>query len=283
MGVADQTTTASGSDSREFTMSYENFLHIREVAHRITGITLSDHKQNMIYGRLARRLRALNLTSFDDYCKLLVDDTPEVNEFINAITTNLTAFFREKHHFDFLKNTALPRLLRNNVRSKRLRIWSAGCSTGEEPYSIAMTLAACSGFAHWDAKILATDLDSNVVAKGQAGIYQEDRCTGIPDEYTRYLKRNPSTGEIKVRESVQKSIAFKQLNLLHSWPMKGPFDVIFCRNVVIYFDQETQKKLFARYHQILADGGYLFIGHSENLSRVSSDFTSLGKTMYQKK
>ncbi|HEY7772651.1 MAG TPA: protein-glutamate O-methyltransferase CheR, partial [Marinagarivorans sp.] len=209
MGVADQKTMASGSDYREFTMSYENFADIRDVAYRITGITLSDHKQNMIYGRLARRLRALNLTSFDDYCNLLSEDTPEINEFINAITTNLTAFFRENHHFDFLKNTAFPRILHNNAGSKRLRIWSAGCSTGEEPYSIAMTLAASPGFAHWDAKILATDLDSNVVAKGRAGIYQEDRCTGIPDEYTRYLKRNPSTGEIKVRESVQQKIAFK--------------------------------------------------------------------------
>ena len=146
-----------------------------------------------------------------------------------------------------------------------------------------MTLSATAGFNQWDAKVLATDLDTNVVEKGRQGVYQEDRCTGIPDEYTRYLKRNSSTGEIKIRDDVKEKIAFKQLNLLHQWPMKGPFDIIFCRNVVIYFDQETQKKLFARYHEMLADGGYLFIGHSENLNRVSSDFISLGKTMYQKK
>ena len=274
---------APSQGNREFTMTYANFAHIRDIAYDLTGITLSDHKQNMIYGRLARRLRALGLSSFDDYCNLLSEDSPELHEFINAITTNLTAFFRENHHFDFLKTTAFPNIIRKNMASKRLRIWSAGCSTGEEPYSIAMTLSATAGFNQWNAKILATDLDSNVVDKGRRGIYQEDRCTGIPNEYTRYLKRNPSTGEIKIREDVQEKIAFKQLNLLHQWPMKGPFDIIFCRNVVIYFDQETQKKLFARYHKMLAEGGYLFIGHSENLNRVSNDFTSLGKTMYQKK
>jgi chemotaxis protein methyltransferase CheR len=266
-GVSERSDTSSGSH-REFTMTYADFVHIREIAYELTGITLSDHKQNMIYGRLARRLRALGLNSFDRYCELLEENSPEVHEFINAITTNLTAFFREKHHFDFLRSTAFPSILQKNSATKRLRIWSAGCSTGEEPYSIAMTLSATAGFNNWNAKILATDLDTNVVEKGRNGIYQEDRCTGIPEEFNRYLKRNASTGEIKIREDVQDKIAFKQLNLLHQWPMKGPFDIIFCRNVVIYFDQETQKKLFARYHKMLADGGYLFIGHSENLNRA---------------
>ena len=281
-GLGNRKEEVTG-DNREFTMSYANFVNIREIAYRLTGITLSDHKQNMIYGRLARRLRILGLASFDEYCQLLAEDSFEQHEFINAITTNLTAFFREKHHFDFLKETAFPNIVRKNAASKRLRIWSAGCSTGEEPYSIAMTLSATAGFNQWDAKVLATDLDTNVVEKGRQGIYQENRCADIPSEYARYLKRNASTGEIKIREDVQEKIAFKQLNLLHQWPMKGPFDIIFCRNVVIYFDQETQKKLFARYHEMLANDGYLFIGHSENLNRVSNDFISLGKTMYQKK
>ena len=274
---------AASCEGREFPMTYQNFAHIRDTAYRLTGITLSDHKQNMIYGRLARRLRALNLDSFDTYCDILSEDSPEMHEFINAITTNLTAFFREQHHFDFLKKTALPDLYARNRASRRLRIWSAGCSTGEEPHSIAMTLASSPGFSEWDAKILATDLDSNVVAKGKSGIYIDERCTGIPSEYQRYVKVNEATGEAKIREDVRELIRFKQLNLLHDWPMKGPFDIIFCRNVVIYFDQDTQRKLFARYASMLRDKGYLFIGHSENLSRVSSGFESLGRTMYQKK
>jgi chemotaxis protein methyltransferase CheR len=237
----------------------------------------------MIYGRLARRLRILQLDSFDDYCDLLTEGSPELTEFVNAITTNLTAFFRESHHFDFLINSAFPDLLTRRSNTKKLRVWSAGCSTGEEPYSIAMTLKSFSGFAHWDTKILATDLDSNVLERARRGIYSADKCAGIPQSYSRFLKRNSSTGDIKIRDDLQQQIAFKQLNLLEAWPMKGPFDIIFCRNVVIYFDQETQKRLFSRYHQILADGGYLFIGHSENLNRVSNDFLSLGKTMYKKK
>lgn len=274
---------AENYESREFPMTQRNFTQIREIAYNLTGITLSENKQNMIYGRLARRLRVLNMATFDAYCELISKDTPEINEFINAITTNLTAFFRENHHFDFLSNTVFPEILVKNRASKRLRIWSAGCSTGEEPHSIAMMLASTSGFSNWNAKILATDLDSNVVAKAKSGIYQEDRCTGIPDHYRRYLKSSESDGDFKISDDVRKFITFKQLNLLNEWPMKGPFDVIFCRNVVIYFDQETQRKLFSRYASLLADDGYLFIGHSENLNRVSNDFKSLGRTMYQKK
>lgn len=283
MSVDIKHNNDASSGLREFEMTYQDFVQIRDIAYRLTGITLSDHKQNMIYGRLARRLRILNINTFNDYCALLNNGSPEVDDFINAITTNLTAFFRENHHFEFLKKTALPAIIKKNNTSKKLRIWSAGCSTGEEPYSIAMTLSAQKLFARWNAKILATDLDTNVLEKGRQGIYLEDRCTGIPDEYSCYLKRNSNAGQIKVRDDIRELITFKQLNLLHDWPMKGPFDIIFCRNVVIYFDQETQKKLFARYAKMLTDGGYLFIGHSENLSRVSDAFTSLGRTIYQKK
>lgn len=276
-------SSVSESGQREFHMTRQNFEHIRQTAYKLTGISLSDHKQNMIYGRLARRLRALNLATFNEYCDLLSEDSPELHEFINAITTNLTAFFREKHHFDFLTSEAFPAVQKRNLASRRARIWSAGCSTGEEPYSIAMTLASYSGFSGWDVKILATDLDSNVVAHGKRGVYQQEKVTGIPESCNRFIKKNKHSNEIKIREDIAEKITFKQLNLLHSWPMKGPFDIIFCRNVVIYFDQKTQKELFARYHQMLAPGGYLFIGHSENLNRVSSDFNSLGRTIYQKK
>ena len=268
--------------TREFPMSTANFRHIRDVAYQMTGIILSDHKQNMIYGRLARRLRILNLTSFDDYCALLYENSPESDDFINSITTNLTAFFRESHHFDYLKNQVLPDIQKTNKASRRLRIWSAGCSTGEEPYSIAMTLAEAKGFDGWDCKILATDLDSNVVAAGKSGIYRQERVTGIPTAYNKYFKKIASEDSIEIREDVRKLIVFKQLNLLHEWPMRGMFDVIFCRNVVIYFDAPTQQKLFSRYANILSENGHLFIGHSENLNRVSNAFTSLGRTIYQK-
>lgn len=269
--------------NREFPMTYSNFKHIRDVAHSVTGITLSDHKQNMIYGRLARRLRILNLNSFDDYCELIYEGSPELHEFINAITTNLTAFFRESHHFDYLKGTVLPAIAQKNRATRRLRIWSAGCSTGEEPYSIAMTLASMKGFEGWDCKILATDLDTNVVNTGKAGVYRHERITGVPESYSKYLRVNAADERVEMRDDLRNLIAFKQLNLLNDWPMRGKFDVIFCRNVVIYFDADTQRKLFSRYADILVDKGHLFIGHSENLNRVSSAYDSLGRTIYQKK
>ncbi len=268
---------------REFPMTQANFRQIQDVAYKMTGIALSDHKQNMIYGRLARRLRLLNLDSFDEYCALLYENSPEADEFINSITTNLTAFFRESHHFDYLKNNVLPHILNFNKTSRRLRIWSAGCSTGEEPYSIAMTLAEVKGFEGWDCKILATDLDSNVVAAGKAGIYRHEKIAGIPAAYSKYFKKTTVPDSIEIREDVRNLIAFKQLNLLHEWPMRGSFDVIFCRNVVIYFDVPTQQKLFSRYTDILSSGGHLFIGHSENLNRVSHEFIPIGRTIYQKK
>jgi chemotaxis protein methyltransferase CheR len=280
---APKSVDSARLEMREFGMTYQHFTHIRDIAYRLTGITLSDHKQNMVYGRLARRLRALGLSHFDDYCDLLYEQSPEITEFINAITTNLTAFFREMHHFEYLKKSILPALAVKNAKTRRLRIWSAGCSTGEEPYSLAMTLASTSLFTHWDCKILATDLDSNVVATAKAGLYGADRIDSIPAEYQRFVKQQDGDEIYKIKEDIQALITFKQLNLLNEWPMKGMFDVIFCRNVVIYFDQETQRKLFSRYCDILHSKGHLFIGHSENLNRVSDAFLSLGKTIYQKR
>ncbi|WP_238376372.1 CheR family methyltransferase [Marinagarivorans algicola] len=268
--------------SREFEMTYSSFTIMRDIAYQLTGIVLSDHKQNMIYARLSRRLRVLGVNTFDEYCRLLTVGSTELNEFVNAITTNLTAFFREEHHFKYLKAHILPVLHKKNKHSSRLRIWSAGCSTGEEPYSIAMVLSSQTMFESWDAKILATDLDSSVVAKGREGVYSEERCASIPLQYTQYLQPHLAPGQRSVCDDIRRKIVFKELNLLEAWPMKGPFDIIFCRNVVIYFDKETQKKLFSRYASLLSDGGYLFIGHSENIHQVSQDFKPLGQTIYQK-
>ncbi|MFT7559272.1 MAG: chemotaxis protein methyltransferase CheR [Flavobacteriales bacterium] len=276
-------STEADFSEREFPMTGKDFETIRELSYKITGIKLSDHKRNMIYGRLSRRLRRLGLNSFDEYCALLSQtNSPEEKDFVNAITTNLTAFFREIHHFEYLKSTVIPRLIKMNAASKKIRIWSAGCSSGEEPHSIAMTITSFAELSSWDVKILATDLDSNVVAKGAAGVYALDRAEKIPSSYERYFQHDKCGTKVKIKPEVQSLITFKQLNLLHEWPVKGPFDIIFCRNVVIYFDAPTQKVLFERYANILESEGNLFIGHSENLHNVSGRFASKGRTIYQK-
>lgn len=271
--------------AREFKFSDKDFRTIKQIVHEHSGIALSDAKQDLVYGRLSRRLRHHGLNSFRDYCALLTDsrDDTEFNEFINAITTNLTSFFRENHHFDFLAGQALPALLRENRASRRIRIWSAGCSTGEEPYSIAMVVAEQVP-ADWDVRILATDLDSNVVAKAAAGVYGMERVEGIPIERKRRWLLKGGGGQqglVRVRDELRDLITFRQLNLMHDWPFKGPFDLVFCRNVVIYFDKDTQRVLFKRFADKLARHGYLFLGHSETLHNVSDRFSLLGKTVYR--
>lgn len=275
------------SVDREYAFSERDFAVIRRLVAEHAGIALSEAKRDMVYSRLVRRIRELELGSFREYCQLLQSgDEAEFASFINAITTNLTAFFREPHHFDFLAATALPALLRARQTSRRLRLWSSGCSTGEEPYSMAMVLRESLPAAqHWDTKILATDLDSNVLAHAAAGIYTEDRLGGVEAKrLQRWFKRGrgDNAGKVRVRQELAELITFKQLNLMNTWPMHGPFDVIFCRNVIIYFDKSTQKTLFERYAQLLADDGYLFIGHSETLYRVTDRFRPLGQTIYAK-
>lgn len=270
---------------REYDFSERDFAIIRRLVAEHAGIALSPAKRDMVYSRLVRRIRELELGSFREYCAILESgDEAEFGSFINAITTNLTAFFREPHHFEFLAKTALPALLRARERSRRLRLWSSGCSTGEEPYSIAMTLREVMPATQtWDAKILATDLDSHVLAQAAAGIYTEERLGGLdPKRLQRWFKRGcgDNSGKVRVRQQLADLVTFKQLNLMGTWPMHGPFDVIFCRNVVIYFDKATQKVLFDRYAQLLADDGYLFIGHSESLYRVTDRFRPLGQTIY---
>jgi chemotaxis protein methyltransferase CheR len=241
----------------------------------------------MVYSRLSKRIRKGPYNNFDDFCLAIERGDAEEQDFlINAITTNLTAFFRENHHFEFLADVAIPELLKLNQHTKRLRIWSAGCSTGEEPYSIAMVLRETIPNIHdWDVKILATDLDANVIAHGQAGVYREERIEGLSAERKRrWFKKGKGDkeGYVKVSRELQELISFKRLNLLQHWPMSGPFDLMFCRNVVIYFDKDTQRVLFKRYFDILRPNAYLLIGHSETLHKVSDDFTSLGKTIYQR-
>lgn len=272
---------------REFQFTESMFEQIRELVKHHTGIVLSDGKQDMVYGRLTRRLRALDLSEFDSYLTLIKrEDEQELTHLVNAITTNLTSFFREEHHFEYLKNTVFPGLLEKNAATQKIRIWSAGCSTGEEPYSIAMVVREFfEDYDGWDVKVVATDLDSNVIDKGKAGVYDIGRVDGLSLEYKkRWMKRGKGdqSNLVKMKSELQNLITFKQLNLLHGWPIKGPIDIIFCRNVVIYFDKETQRNLFDRYADVLSSDGHIFIGHSENMFNVCDRFESLGNTIYQR-
>jgi len=275
---------ATGHEEREFPLAEREFKTLCQLATNYAGIQLLGHgKEDMVYGRLSRRLRALGLDSFRAYVALLESDAgqDEFEHFINALTTNLTAFFREKHHFEYLASTVLPALMKRNAASRKMRIWSAGCSTGEEPYSIAMTVAECVP-EHWDVRILATDLDSNVLAHAERGVYDESRVSGISKTQLHRWFMKGSGSEVRVKDRLRDMIHFRPLNLLHDWPMRGPLDVIFCRNVIIYFDNATKAALAARYAKLLHEDGTLFIGHSETLFKVSDDFSLVEKTIYQK-
>lgn len=268
---------------KEFEFTEHDFNEIADLVYCACGIVLGEHKREMVYSRLARRIRDRGLTSFKAYLVYLQNNkSQEFDAFINAITTNLTSFFREMHHFEFIKERLAPHLLLTNKHSKRVRIWSAGCSTGEEPYSLAITLQGLFP-SNWDVKILATDLDSSVLAKAQRGVYTAANITGVNSELLRdYFLKSKDGQSYKVKPLLQQAISFKRLNLLQDWPMKGPFDLILCRNVVIYFDKDTKDQLFNRYADMLSDKGYLFLGHSETMGKEQTMFANLGKTMYQK-
>ncbi len=272
---------------REFVFGDDDFNALRTLVRKHTGISLSEAKRELVYGRLSRRLRALGIESFRDYRELLTGDPDgrEIVEFCNAITTNLTSFFRESHHFDYLREHVFAPLVTGKP-GRRLRIWSAGCSTGEEPYSAAMTVReALPDVARHDIKILATDLDSEVLSKGRNGVYALDRIKGLaPGRVAKFFRETREGGisRYTVTPDLQQLITFNQLNLMNPLPMKGPFDVIFCRNVVIYFDKDTQRQLFKRYAQLQRPGDILFLGHSESMFKVSDDYTLVGRTIYRR-
>ncbi|MCP3665393.1 MAG: protein-glutamate O-methyltransferase [Gammaproteobacteria bacterium] len=273
---------------REFSYTRNNFNFLRKISNARTGIVAGNDKYDMFYARLSRRVRALGLSSFDAYCKLLENEKndEEMLEFVNAITTNLTSFFREKHHFEYLAKSALPEHILRHESNRRLRIWSAGCSSGEEPYSIAMTLKEVLANQHeWDASILATDIDSNVLSTAARGAYPIDRLRGIPKEQLhRWFMRGKGTrkGMAKVKREAGNIIQFGRLNLMHEWRLPGPMDIIFCRNVIIYFDISTKVQLLEKFSRVLRPGGLLFVGHSESLVRQSNDFELIGNTIYRK-
>lgn len=265
-------------------LSETAFAQISTLARDEAGLVLPDSKKTMVQSRLRHRVTALGLGSYDAYVNLVTSGSGESERrnMISALTTNVSHFFREKHHFDILTKQALPLLQTKARAGKPVRIWSAGCSSGQEPYSIAMSLLhSAPDLAGRDVLILATDIDPNILEKADNGTYSDQQISGVPQEMRKkYFE--VKQGQHKVSAAIKKMIRFRELNLLRDWPMKSPFDIVFCRNVVIYFDAETQSRLWPRFDAALIPEGWLFLGHSE---RVSDDcanrFSSAGMTAYR--
>jgi chemotaxis protein methyltransferase CheR len=272
-------------DQTELALGEREFERIRERLYDVAGISLSDAKRTLVIARLSKIVRGMRLPSFDAYLDYLeTRGTPDdAQDFVNALTTNLTRFWREEHHFTHLVDYVGDLIKsRTTQSSKRLRIWSAGCSTGQEPYTIALSLLdAWPDLKRWDFKILATDIDTSVIAKAAAGLYPDSELNGLSPERARLFERT-SDGRVRIPQGVASLVSFKPLNLMApQWPMRGPFDAIFCRNVAIYFDKPTQGEVFGRLGHILAPGGFLYIGHSEKNGAGSTGFRHVGKTINQ--
>ena len=270
----------SGRD-REFIFTEKDFARVCRLIYEHAGISLKSSKQDMVYSRLARRLRANGIDNFRDYLVLLESDNQvEWEAFVNSLTTNLTSFFREPHHFPVLAEHALK-----HKGHHPLALWCAAASTGEEPYSMAMTLVDTFGSFAPPASIIATDLDTNVLTKAEAGVYPVERVEKLaPDVVKRFFLKGTGaqSGFVRVRAELRAMISFRPLNLLgDSWPIHGPLDAIFCRNVMIYFDKETQLKILQRFAPLLRPHGLLFAGHSENFHNAAHLFKLRGKTVYE--
>lgn len=270
----------SDNSVREFEYANADFVRVKTAIYRKAGIHLADSKKQLVYSRLARRLRLLGMDSFNAYLDYLEQTPAELQEFINALTTNLTAFFRESHHFD-----VLAEFIKKNRRNKPCRIWCTASSTGEEPYSIAMTLIETYRNYKPPVEIIASDIDSQVLDTAAAGVYGLDRLSALsPEQKKQFFLRGKgaNNGKAKAIDEMRKLIDFRQINLLDKqWPIDGKFDVIFCRNVMIYFDKPTQLKLLERMTQYLVPDGLYIAGHSESFSHASHLVHLIGKTTYQ--
>lgn len=277
----------SVKDNGEIPLSDKEFSRLKQRVHDVAGISLSDAKRTLVVSRLSKIIRALGHSSFAEYADFLdkAGDPRHDQEFVNALTTNLTRFYREDHHFEHLCDY-VGRLIAQPPRvsaagQPRLRIWSAGCSTGQEAYTIALSLLDRHPvLKRWDFRILATDVDTNVLAKAARGVYPQTELSGLSAERAKAFIRS-GDGSIRIPDPIRALVTFKPLNLIEPWPIKGPFDAIFCRNVAIYFDKPTQAKMVGRFADLLAPEAFLYIGHSENLSGVGATFKPAGKTIYR--
>jgi chemotaxis protein methyltransferase CheR len=274
-------------------MTDQEFKRLRDLVHAQTGIALGPQKRCLLETRLGRRLRALGLQTFGDYERFLAERDPrgaELGQFVNAVTTNKTDFFREAHHFQYLAEEWLPavRAEADRTGARSLRIWSAACSSGEEPYTIAMVVREGLGAAApgWDVKILASDIDTDVLARAAEGVYSLEQVEPVPRAMlARHFLRGTgaSAGRVRVRPEVAALVAFRRINFLDDpWPIRLRFDAVFCRNALIYFDRATQQRILERMAGLLKDGGLLFLGHSESLYGLLTGFTHLGQTIYRR-
>ena len=267
---------------REFVWTDADFSRVQSLIYQRAGINLHDGKHAMVYSRLSRRLRETGHTSFRDYLSWLeTHDGPEWQEFVNALTTNLTAFFREQHHFEIFAAH-----LKSRPAGSPWKVWCNAASTGEEPYSIVMTAFETLG-NNAPFKLTASDIDSKVLASAAQGVYRLDNLKGLTqDRLQRFFMRGKDSNAclIRVKPELRKAIEFLSVNLIRDdWPFKEPFDVVFCRNVMIYFDAPTQRKVLERIHRVLKPGGMLFVGHAENFSESRDLFTLRGKTVYERR
>lgn len=275
----------------EMVLTDKDFKDISDIVYKHCGINLHEGKKGLVRSRLTKRLRLYGFDTFPEYLKYIKNDESgkEFTIFIDSLSTNLTSFFREVQHFNFLSEKFLPSLMakKEKKRDFRIRAWSAGCSSGEEPYSLAITLLeAIKGQSAWDAKILATDISTEILGKAKKGIYDEQRVAPVlTSQKAKYLikSRDRNKKLYEVGDSLRKMIIFQYLNLMEGWPVKGPIDFIFCRNVMIYFDKATQSRLVNRYWELLDSGGLLFTGHSESLTGIDHKFDYVQPTIYMKR
>ncbi len=256
------------------------FRRVAELAYQVAGIKLPPEKRELVRSRLVKRVRQLQLDGFEEYLGL-VDSArggDELPRMIDVLTTNKTNFFREPAHFDFLRDVVLPEAR----ASRRLRVWSAACSSGEEPYTIAMVLhAAVPDLASWDVRILATDISARMIEAAQRGVYREDQLEGV-SRADRGRFFSAAGAEFAVRSEPRRLVQFARLNLMQDWPMRGPFDLVFCRNVMIYFDKPTQERLVNRFFHLIRPGGYLAVGHSESLTPLSHPYQFVQPATYRR-
>jgi chemotaxis protein methyltransferase CheR len=264
----------------EFAFTWADFHALAMLVRAESGIVLPDAKANLVYSRLSKRLRELGLARFADYCALVESDAAERARLLAAMTTNVTRFFRESHHFDHLRREVLPGLIREARDGGSVRIWSCACSSGEEPYSIAMTLLdAMPDAAAHDVKILATDLDPNMLDLGRAALYPAARLADIPQAMRRFTEDHGA--HFRIAAAARGLVGFRALNLLKHWPVKARYQVIFCRNVMIYFDQPTQDGIWSRLARHLTPGGMIYIGHSERIAAGPYDLAA--QTAYRRR
>ena len=292
MTLAINTSSRQSDDevlaSGEYPLTRRDLNEIAAMIYSDAGISLNESKASLVYSRLSKHIRNLGLSGFRAYCSLVAspEGAQERREMLSHLTTNFTRFFRENHHFDHLKSDVLPGLLNRARSGGRVRIWSAACSDGQEPYSIALTvLSLMPNVADYDFRILATDIDPKILAIARAGAYDANALETVNPAMRKQFFREVDAGgrqKWQVDDRVKKLITYNELNLMAQWPFKGPFDVIFCRNVVIYFDEPTQMKIWSRFAGMLGDNGHLYIGHSERVSgEAKNQFDNIGITTYR--